>query len=791
MIGKMIPIFSYNNGNLLSISSSASGINNSTSFTYNYGLLTSISHHGVKVNYTYDGLGRKTVVALNDEEVMWNQYFDDYNSKNDSNYSFDREIKQGNYQDSTTLDGLFSASYTNYKGQVLYTKYSGDESVGESSYFYDEDKVSSTTSMITYRDNNQTYKEESLNSYNEFKQLVKQEKKVDDNSQIVLKDYYDDTNRFITSSDVILSDDEYRLNYLNEYDEEHRLTSITIREGIIDDEEFFTDMEKVLFKYDVLNRVIHNDISTEKMSLCHEYSYLQQDENTLDLIAEDITKIKVVNQGNTTYLTETSTYQYDVSGNITKIITDEDETRYTYDKLNRLIREDNPTLNKTITYKYDKAGNILLKKTYAYTLEGNLFSPTVDEYVYDCEGVRDRLISFNNKTIEYDSMGRPTTYKDDQYEWNNQGQLTYILKQNMDEISYLYDTNGIRRKKIVNGVKTSFITNETQILSMKQGSMSFIFRYNLNKLVGFNYNNGSSTKEYIYHRNIQGDILGIYDDEGNQVGGYAYDAYGHHVVTLDINGIATLNPFRYRGYFYDEETKLYYLNARYYDPETGRFISPDILSILDETKGQINGLNLYMYCGDNPVMRVDQSGCFWDILLDIGFLIWGIVDVIENPNDWKNWVALGIDILFMVTPFLSGGGGRIIKAGNMSDDINDIVKTINAFDDISDLRKVTIVGRNMDRVKDTAKVLNVTNNIYVTWEGYDKVKKTSKTLANFISLAHNGRWLLTKLRRGYTVIDLGLTATRKGRGLWYGIETIILRLWETRGIWKLPINYFL
>ena len=84
----------------------------------------------------------------------------------------------------------------------------------------------------------------------------------------------------------------------------------------------------------------------------------------------------------------------------------------------------------------------------------------------------------------------------------------------------------------------------------------------------FNYNDSSSSKEYIYQRNIQGDIIGIFDNNGNQVGGYNYDGYGNHTITLDVDGIASLNPFRYRGYFYDNETHLYYLNSRYYDPET-------------------------------------------------------------------------------------------------------------------------------------------------------------------------------------------------------------------------------
>lgn len=93
-----------------------------------------------------------------------------------------------------------------------------------------------------------------------------------------------------------------------------------------------------------------------------------------------------------------------------------------------------------------------------------------------------------------------------------------------------------------------------------------------------------------------------------------YDAYGRHKVLdaslqedTNTSSIGNLNPFRYRGYFYDSVLGLYFLKSRYYDPETCRFISPDIISILDEKNLSINGLNLYMYCGDNPVMYVDPS----------------------------------------------------------------------------------------------------------------------------------------------------------------------------------------
>lgn len=122
--------------------------------------------------------------------------------------------------------------------------------------------------------------------------------------------------------------------------------------------------------------------------------------------------------------------------------------------------------------------------------------------------------------------------------------------------------------------------------------------------------NGST---YIYRKDVQGNIIALLDSNGRIVVKYAYNAWGYHTVydsngniNTDENFIGNINPFRYRSYYYDTETKLYFLKTRYYDPEVGRFISPDSIEYLDPET--INGLNLYAYCGNNPVMYTDPNG---------------------------------------------------------------------------------------------------------------------------------------------------------------------------------------
>ena len=153
------------------------------------------------------------------------------------------------------------------------------------------------------------------------------------------------------------------------------------------------------------------------------------------------------------------------------------------------------------------------------------------------------------------------------------------------------------------------------------------------------YNHGT----YFCRKDAQGYIIAILDSNGSVVVRYVYDAWGNHAELdakgadiSDTNHIGLLNPFRYRGYFYDVETGLYYLQTRYYDPETGRFITIDGIKYLDPET--INGLNLYAYCGNNPVMNVDFAGT--DCVPVVGQIILGIVGIasgIYSIGSSFNW----------------------------------------------------------------------------------------------------------------------------------------------------------
>ena len=133
--------------------------------------------------------------------------------------------------------------------------------------------------------------------------------------------------------------------------------------------------------------------------------------------------------------------------------------------------------------------------------------------------------------------------------------------------------------------------------------MTFI--YGAEGVIGFMINGIS----YLYRKNLFGDVTEIYNESRQLVGKYSYTAFGECTVEVDEQGIATKNPIRYRSYYYDDEINLYYLKSRYYDPEISRFITIDDISYLDPET--INGLNLYAYCANNPVMRTDVNGNAW------------------------------------------------------------------------------------------------------------------------------------------------------------------------------------
>ena len=296
--------------------------------------------------------------------------------------------------------------------------------------------------------------------------------------------------------------------------------------------------------------------------------------------------------------------------------------RYTYDAKGQLITDiiNHNELPSGIAhqYIYDKYGNIE-----SYKVNGN----TVHTFTYD---EYNRMITFDNKTVTYnDNDGMisltPSTIGDDTYSWQGRRLMSISGTKN---IQFEYNEQGLRTFKRVDTGQTlnsnkiykdyEYVYDlDNKLICQRVTYLNsidtMIFLYHDDHLYGFEY----AQSKYFYLRDSLGNINGIIDSTGKLVVEYVYNAFGK---IIDILGemkdtIGVNNPMRYKGYYYDSETQLFYCNSRYYSPELCRFISPDSIEYLDPLS--INGLNLYCYCMNNPIMYTDPSGHMPEWLGDV------------------------------------------------------------------------------------------------------------------------------------------------------------------------------
>ena len=259
----------------------------------------------------------------------------------------------------------------------------------------------------------------------------------------------------------------------------------------------------------------------------------------------------------------------------------------------------NNTINRSYSYgSYNNKNNIINisdsifgNKSYGYNYRGYLVDDNGISITYDSNG---NILTYGSKSFIYEGNRLITEYKDE----NNR-------------LDFLYDNNGILY---------GFIENKTNI--------------------------------YYYVRDCMQNILGIIDSNNKIVVKYNYNAYGE---ILSITGnpyIGSINPFRYKGYYYDDETNLYYCNSRYYVAEWCRWLTPDSVEYLDSSN--INVLNLFSYCGNDPVNMYDPDGNSAVLALilagtfAVGFGSSLLINAAHNDwqLDWRGFAQAGVDGLF-------------------------------------------------------------------------------------------------------------------------------------------------
>ncbi len=444
--------------------------------------------------------------------------------------------------------------------------------------------------------------------------------------------------------------------------------------------------------YDAMARCTKETVTLpggQKRENCFTYGTLRHLTDTDSLLSE-------MSNG-----TESWSYEYDNVGNITKITSGTKVITYQYDELNQLIRENNGVLGTTVLYTYDAGGNMTSRKTYAYT-EGTVSTvQTQDLFTYRTEGWKDQLLSWNGKSYAYDAGGNPTVLRGMALTWGEGRRLKRIAATS-GEVTFAYDSDGKRVRKTGGGNITTYYYNGNVLSGLVRKASKDAGTTGTGTTVQFVYDtqgkpfmlrmNGKT--DYFYLYNGLGDITGLVDSSNQVVVRYQYNSWGKVTSTQDTSGVslATLNPFCYRKYVYDPETGLYCLGSRYYDPEVGRFVNADDTDVIFAKPQELYHKNLYVYCDNNPVVRRDLQGYFWETIFDIISVGTDVAEIIIAPTDLLAWGSLGLDLVCTIVPGATGGG-KAVKAiakasevGKVSDGAKAVYK---AADKANDIRKAT------------------------------------------------------------------------------------------------------
>ena len=247
--------------------------------------------------------------------------------------------------------------------------------------------------------------------------------------------------------------------------------------------------------------------------------------------------------------------------------------------------------------------DICIKSEYTYSiLNGNIASKNGTVYTYGDAVWKDLLTKVGDAVISYDAQGNPTAYLGHTLTWEKGRQL-----KSFDGNTYTYNANGIRTSKTVGGVKHTYALDGTKILCETWNGNALVPLYdNEDSVCGIVYND----EPFYFQKNLQGDVIGIMDKDAHSVAKYSYDAWGVCTVTSDTSdcAIATVNPYRYRGYYYDNEIGMYYLQSRYYNPVVGRFVNGDDVPQVSFSQSDILSTNLFTYCHNNPSNMCDEDG---------------------------------------------------------------------------------------------------------------------------------------------------------------------------------------
>ena len=614
-----------------------------TTYTYDdMGNLLTTQSEGDSATYVYDKAGRTLRVTQNGEttrtlydnegRVIQEIAPEDYDSSKDglptSNTYADANAGHRYVYNQATgnLD-----SETNHLGvKTIYTYYSTGEKKTETFDIYKYDYNINGNLTKVYVDGVNTLSYNYDEDYNLTSEVYANGQSIryeyDDNGNLIKQYHNDDTTPYVTYSyntdneltEKINTDTGLKYVYDGDNVEVYKISDNTLVQYYTQTKTEADEENSVETKTDVTETHFGSTYSytTKNNSISYQYG-----NNSLAYSAKSNDKSQTVSDSvklNGTTASE-SKYSYDENGNVlTKSYGKSTSIANTYDSKNRITST--AYAGKTTNYTYDVNSQLTAvsgtnySASYAYDSRGNITNKKVNGtstvFDYSTDGWNDKLTSVNASALTYDANGNVLTYGDKSFTWSNGRNLESIIDGN-NKYSYTYDENGIRTSKTVNGVTTYYNTKDGVILSQTDGTNTMYFQYdNDNTPVGIVLNG----TQYFYITNQMGDVIGITDTQGNALVQYEYDEWGKigSITTTnntdEENTLANINPLRYRGYYYDNETGYYYLQSRYYDANLCRFINADDYNYLD--KDIVDGLNLFAYCNNDSVNRFDLDGCY-------------------------------------------------------------------------------------------------------------------------------------------------------------------------------------
>lgn len=672
--------FNYDNltGLITSISGSSVGL--TTNYVYNeLEQLVSLSNNIGTITYTYNS--NKLIETIStgyyEKQITYKFTYNEYNDiikiqyKDYDDVNFNDIVTYTYYKSQTQYYTGLISSITYGDGYMLQYSYDNEERLSYiREYLPSIDDYNAIASYIYDTSGNISIfedKKTNIKYYYNYDLLGNIESIIDSNDNIIKYTYDEDKTNLVVKIEYLIDGIDGIIEFI--YDDYDSIKEVTYNENVLSLTNKYTENE-----YDPLGRILskaikYKTIDTTNDIINYNYEYYQStllsnqvlsssdgSSNQINYL-ENLTSNRIQAENiiidDITYRYE---YVYSSNGNITSkteykiqnnISTKCKEYLYTYSN-NMLteeevrdytIDEENYTITLQTHYEYDNIGNII--SMYRF-VKKNEYSSLPSQIYYYYEDTKDPtkltkyVIDSQEFTTTYKSDGTPLKYKDYNAIYVG-GKLVSLSKDNIDMIKYTYDVSGNRiKKEVYNELTntydvTNYIYLENVLIGETYQDGTIIeYIYDDTEIIGFTLIQNNIETNYYYVKNIQGDIEKIVDNNKNIVATYTYDAYGN---TISNNTtIANINPFRYRGYYFDQETNLYYCISRYYDSKITRFISRDDINYLDVSTPL--GMNLYSYCINNPIRYIDYIG-FYPICYENRFLLKNMLLFVNSNNKYK------------------------------------------------------------------------------------------------------------------------------------------------------------